>query len=133
MGKKTVRTICFECPSRCGVLLQVEKGKVAGIRGDKDHPFSRGYLCPKGKACVEILYHPERITRPLIRSGDRGDGKYNPNLLETALDVIPTLLELRINGVQNLLQSHRSIPGVPPFLIGFGGLWIPNFFLAPLT
>ena len=131
MGKKSVRTICFECPSRCGVLLQVEKGKVTGIRGDKDHPFSRGYLCPKGKACVEILYHPERITRPLIRSGDRGDGRYNPVSWEAALDIISQrLLELRDQwGAESFAIGTGSSRALPPFLNRFLAVYgSPNFF-----
>ncbi|MHA2269525.1 MAG: hypothetical protein ACXAB8_17140, partial [Promethearchaeota archaeon] len=43
MGTKTVRTICFDCHSRCGVLLEVKDGKVVGVKGDKDHPISHGY------------------------------------------------------------------------------------------
>ena len=48
MSTKTVRTICFECHSRCGVLVEVVDGKIVGIKGDKDHPISHGYMCPKG-------------------------------------------------------------------------------------
>ena len=66
MDETTVKTICFECHSRCGVILEVSNGKVVGIKGDKEHPFSHGYLCAKGRACMEIIYHPDRIkeTKP---------------------------------------------------------------------
>ena len=76
MSIKTVRTLCFECHSRCGVLLEVENGKIIGIKGDKDHPFSHGYTCPKGRAVREIIYHPDRITHPLKRIGEKGEGKF---------------------------------------------------------
>ncbi len=69
MSEKITRTICFECHSRCGVLLETKNGKLTGIKGDKSHPFSRGYICPKGRACMEIIYHKERITHPLIKNG----------------------------------------------------------------
>ena len=40
--------------------------------GDPDSPTSRGYLCSKGKAAPQILYHPDRLTHPVKRVGPRG-------------------------------------------------------------
>jgi anaerobic selenocysteine-containing dehydrogenase len=62
MSAEKVRTICFECHSRCGVILEVTDSRLTGIRGDRDHPHSHGYICPKGRAAAEIIYHPDRIT-----------------------------------------------------------------------
>jgi len=96
MGSKNIRTICFECHSRCGIFLEVTDNKLTGIKGDKEHPLSKGYLCPKGKACMEIVYHPERITKPLVRTGNRGEGGFKPVSWDHALDMISRrLLEIR--------------------------------------
>ncbi|MDA3898226.1 MAG: hypothetical protein PF482_18990 [Desulfobacteraceae bacterium] len=42
---KIIQSICFECHSRCGVLLEVKDGKLTGVKGDKTHPYSHGYVC----------------------------------------------------------------------------------------
>ena len=46
------------------------------ISGDPESPTSRGYLCPKGAAAPEILYHKDRLTHPLRRAGARGGNKW---------------------------------------------------------
>ena len=81
MSSELIRTICFECHSRCGVFLTVRDGKIIGIKGDKDHPYSRGYVCPKGRAVMEIVYHPERITKPLKRIGEKGEGLFKTDFV----------------------------------------------------
>jgi len=43
----------------------MEGDRVVRITGDKDSQTSRGYLCPKGVASFELLYHPERVPHPL--------------------------------------------------------------------
>ena len=85
---KKIQSICFECHSRCGVLLEVKDGKLAGVKGDKTHPHSHGYICPKGRAAMEIIYHPERITRPLLRVGKKGAGRFEETSWDHALSVI---------------------------------------------
>ena len=133
MGKKTIRTICFECHSRCGVFLEVEKGKVVGISGDKDHPFSHGYLCPKGRACMEIIYHPERITKPLIRTGNRSNSKFEPVSWELALDVISRrLLEVREKwGAESFAVGTGTTRGIPPFLNRFLTVYGSTNYFGP--
>jgi len=49
MRRRQVRTICFECHSRCGVVIDVQDNRMVGIKGDKSHPFSHGFICPKGE------------------------------------------------------------------------------------
>jgi anaerobic selenocysteine-containing dehydrogenase len=46
------------------------------LEGSADHPVNRGGLCARGQAAIQITYHPDRITQPLRRSGERGDGRY---------------------------------------------------------
>ena len=45
--KEYIRTVCQGCHPECGVIVEVEDGKVTGIKGDPDHPFSRGAICSK--------------------------------------------------------------------------------------
>lgn len=68
---RTVRSFCRVCTAVCGILVDVSGDEVVRVRGDKDHPFSHGYTCPKGRALPQMHHHPERLERPLIRIGDR--------------------------------------------------------------
>ncbi|MFW9783299.1 MAG: molybdopterin-dependent oxidoreductase, partial [Candidatus Heimdallarchaeota archaeon] len=130
MSKKIVKTICFDCHSRCGVLLEVENGKLVGVKGDKDHPISHGYICPKGMACMEIIYHPERLTKPLLRVGERGEGKFEEISWDKALDVISKrLLDIREKfGAESFVIAQGTTRGMPPWIQRFAGLYgTPNF------
>jgi anaerobic selenocysteine-containing dehydrogenase len=59
-------------PTLCGMLVDVEDGRVAGVRGDPDNPDSRGFLCIRGQASREIIGNPRRLLHPLHRSARSG-------------------------------------------------------------
>ena len=59
-------------PTLCGMLVDVEDGRVTGVRGDPDNPDSRGFLCIRGQASREIVGNPRRVLHPLHRSSRRG-------------------------------------------------------------
>jgi len=86
--EKIVRTVCQACHCECGVLVRVKDGKVLDIKGDPDHPMNRGFICVKGRAEPERLYHPDRLKYPLKRAGDRGEGKWERITWDEALDGI---------------------------------------------
>jgi anaerobic selenocysteine-containing dehydrogenase len=74
-GRHVVRTMCpMNChPTLCGMLVDVEDGKVVGVRGDPDNPDSRGFLCVRGQASREIVDNPHRLLHPLVRETRAGD------------------------------------------------------------
>jgi anaerobic selenocysteine-containing dehydrogenase len=65
-----IRTICpfFPCPSYDGIVATVENGRITRIDGDKEHPWSKGYACPKSRNEWEVLYHPKRFKQPLLKT-----------------------------------------------------------------
>jgi anaerobic selenocysteine-containing dehydrogenase len=67
---RTVRSFCRICTSVCGILVDVSGDEVVRVRGDHDHPASHGYACAKGRALPEMHHHPDRLERPLMRTGD---------------------------------------------------------------
>jgi len=72
------RSICpFDCPDACGLLAEVAGGRVLSVRGDPAHPYSHGTLCPKMSGGYDRTVHsPDRLARPLIRSGPKGSGQF---------------------------------------------------------
>jgi thiosulfate reductase/polysulfide reductase chain A len=82
----TVPTVCEMCLWRCGVLAQVVDGRVVKLDGHPENPKSNGRLCARGLAGLGELYDPDRLKRPLIRTGERGEGKFREASWEEALD-----------------------------------------------
>jgi anaerobic selenocysteine-containing dehydrogenase len=74
------------CHGVCQVLVHLEGDRVVKVTGDPDSPTSRGYICPKGAASPDLLYHPDRLLYPLRRVGGRGEKKWERISWEEALD-----------------------------------------------
>jgi anaerobic selenocysteine-containing dehydrogenase len=89
---KVTKGCCLTCINACGVLIHVDHDKIVKVEGNPQHPFSRGFLCPKGLALKQIVYHPERLKYPLKRAGERGEGKWKRISWEEALEEIATKL-----------------------------------------
>ncbi|WP_273836330.1 molybdopterin-dependent oxidoreductase [Guptibacillus sedimenti] len=60
---------CPLCEATCGLEIHTVNGKVTHIEGDKQDPFSKGYLCPKGFSLKELHHDSDRIREPMIRKG----------------------------------------------------------------
>ena len=73
-------------PTLCGMLVDVEHGRVTGVRGDPDNPDSRGFLCIRGQASREILGNPRRLLHPQRRSPR--SGAWQRVSWDTALDLM---------------------------------------------
>ena len=83
-----VKSACRGCHGVCQVLVHMEGGRVVKVTGDPDSPISRGYLCPKGAAAPELLYHLDRVTYPMRRKGKRGENKWERISWDEALDEV---------------------------------------------
>jgi anaerobic selenocysteine-containing dehydrogenase len=81
---------CRICEAFCGIVVTTEGDRVVRIEGDRDHPLSKGYLCPKGAAMVDVQHDPDRVLRPLRRCG--GPGEFEVVSWDAALDDIASRL-----------------------------------------
>jgi len=86
----TSQTICRNCPSLCGLLVETEGNKVLSIRGDKKSPLTSGYFCPKGSASMELHNGEDRLLSSAARDHR---GKLANMPVEQALDRIHGELE----------------------------------------
>ncbi|MFS8067841.1 MAG: molybdopterin-dependent oxidoreductase, partial [Byssovorax sp.] len=70
-GAQTHFRTCSLCEAMCGIAVLVEDGAIRSIRGDRDDPFSKGHICPKGVALADLHCDPDRLRHPLRREGAR--------------------------------------------------------------
>jgi formate dehydrogenase len=82
---------CRICEAICGIVVEVDGNRVVKVRGDPDHPVSKGYLCPKAAAMTRVLEDPDRVVHPLRR--DRTTGGFVPVSWDDALGDIATRLK----------------------------------------
>ncbi len=105
--EKVVRSHCRICHGGCGVLVHLRDGKVVRIEGDPESPISRGTLCPKGLATIQLAYHPDRLLHPLKRKGAKGEGQWERISWEEAYG----LLTSRINECQSRYGAESIVFG----------------------
>ena len=77
-----------DCPDTCAMVYTVESGVLTEVRGDPDHPMTRGALCGKVKDFDRHHYNPDRILYPMKRVGAKGAGEFTRISWDEALDTI---------------------------------------------
>lgn len=85
-AREEIATTCDMCVNKCSVIAVVEKGVLKKLNPNPENPKSRGMLCARGNAGIQQLYDPSRIKHPMIRTGERGEGKWKVVSWEEALD-----------------------------------------------
>ncbi|MFH1091303.1 MAG: molybdopterin-dependent oxidoreductase [Pseudomonadota bacterium] len=83
--KRIVRSACRGCHGVCQVLIHLDGDRVVKVTGDPDSPTSQGYICPKGAAAPDLLYHPDRVLYPLRRAGKRKENRWERITWDEAL------------------------------------------------
>jgi len=79
-----------DCPDTCSMVYEVEDGKLKGVKGNPDHPMTRGGLCVKLKDYEKRHYHPDRVLYPQRRIGPKGSMQFERITWDEALDEITT-------------------------------------------
>jgi anaerobic selenocysteine-containing dehydrogenase len=82
-------SVCaLDCPDCCSLLVTVENGQGTRLRGDPQHPITRGFLCGKVAQYLEREYAPGRLLYPQRRVGAKGEGRFERVSWDEALDTI---------------------------------------------
>ena len=101
-----------DCYDSCGVAVRIRDGRIAQVRGDPNHPMSRGALCVKCSAGYnnEWLDPAVRLTRPLRRSGPKGSGHFTPISWGEAIGTIADRLQAieAAPGAHTIINAHYS-------------------------
>nr|WP_319493739.1 molybdopterin oxidoreductase family protein [uncultured Desulfobacter sp.] len=104
-----------DCPDTCGLLAQVEQGKITKIKADPDHPFTQGFICRKAKFFPDHVHNENRILTPLKRTGPKGAGQFEPVSWDEALDTI-------VEQIQTVVKTHGPQAILPYFYAGHMGI-----------
>jgi anaerobic selenocysteine-containing dehydrogenase len=87
-------SVCaLDCPDCCSLQVTVENGRGVRLRGDPEHPVTRGFLCGKVAQYLEREYSPERLLYPRRRVGAKGEGRFERICWDEALDAIAARLK----------------------------------------
>jgi len=85
---QSVFTTCGMCVNKCGVIARVRNGVIRKLDPNPNFIKSRAMLCARGNAGVKVVYDPDRLKYPLVRTGARGEGKFKVVSWEDALDLV---------------------------------------------
>ena len=101
-----IRTSCTrDCPDACGILAEVEDGRIVRLQGDPHHPVTQGFLCYRTSRYLERQYAPDRLTTPLLRRG----GRFVPLSWDDALDLAAEkLLRIKSESGPAAILPYRS-------------------------
>jgi len=128
-------TVCGQCPGGCGVRVRLIDGVPVYIKGNRQHPISKGGMCPLGHGAVELLFNPDRIKGPMTRIGPVGFGRWEPLNWDAAIErVAGRLTTLRQAGTphqvaflgsteRGLMRGH-----IARFMRAYGS---PNYYQIP--
>lgn len=103
--EQTVQTACNrDCGDACSIIATVSDNQITRLAGDPDHPVTRGFLCQRTSRFLERQYSPERLTTPLVRTGDR----LEPATWKDALRRIAgTMLQIRAESGPAAILHYR--------------------------
>lgn len=107
---EVISSVCGMCVNRCGIRCRVKNGVLEKIEGNPLNPNSRGGTCAKGQAGIMQLYDPDRIKYPMIRAGERGEGKWRRASWDEAFEYVADKLNAIMDehGPESLLWSSTT-------------------------
>ncbi|MCX6098270.1 MAG: molybdopterin-dependent oxidoreductase, partial [Caldiserica bacterium] len=123
----TYLSVCaYDCPDSCGMVATCRDGRLVELEGRKDNPYTRGFICHKGRRWVRDLRGRDRLTSPLLRR----NGKFVPIGWDEALDMTARAIQLAVQlhghqsflfyeGSGNLLMGNR-VQRLLPLMLGGG-------------
>ena len=78
-----------DCPSTCALEVElVDQYRVGRVRGARANSYTSGVVCAKVARYAERTHHPDRLTQPMRRVGEKGSGEFAPIAWSDALDEV---------------------------------------------
>ena len=104
-----------DCPDTCSMVYTVQNEKLISVKGNPDHPMTRGGLCVKLKDYEKRHYHPDRLLYPMKRTGPKGSKQFERITWEEALDTI-------VSKWQAIIKENGPRAIMPASYLGNQGL-----------
>ncbi|BDY12910.1 molybdopterin-dependent oxidoreductase [Hydrogenimonas cancrithermarum] len=114
-----VPTLCEMCVNKCAAIARVEDGVVTKLNPNPMFPKSRNMLCPRGNAGIQALYDPDRLKYPMIRIGEKGEGKFKRVTWDEAYDAIWNGTD-KFKGMKQILEEEKDNRSTFVFCAGEG-------------
>ncbi len=114
-----VATLCEMCVNKCAAVARVENGIVTKLNPNPLFPKSRNMLCARGNAGIQALYDPDRLKYPLIRVGEKGEGKFKKVTWDEAYDAILNGTD-KFPGMAKILDEEKDNRSTFLFCAGEG-------------
>ena len=128
---RIVKQACtLDCPDACKFNIYVENDEIVKIEGEKEHPYTKGFICSKGRAHLERVYHKDGIYQPMLKI----HGEWKEISFEEAVDIMAeklsyyrdnyspkSVINYEQYGNGSLLKSINNI-----FFNFYGGASIPK-------
>ena len=136
---KLVFSSCEMCRNQCPVAVKVQDGKVVKVDGNPNDSAFGGVICARGQSAPTLLYDPQRLKKPMIRTGERGDGKFKEVSWNEAYQYIADKLKdvQTKYGSESVVFTSRKGPHDVFFRTIAAGIGSPNTFshesTCPLT
>lgn len=129
MATKKVYTICGMCTVRCPMVAEVENSTIKFLHGNPNASGMKTSLCPRGVAGKALINDDERIRYPMIREGERGEGKWRKVSWEEALDYTAEKIKGVVDeyGPRGVALSDRGGPFRDFHRAFLRGLGSPNY------
>lgn len=129
MAEKKIYSICGMCTVRCPIQVETNNGTITFLQGNPHAAGIKGAVCARGGAGPALINDSERPQHPLIRMGERGEGKWRPASWDEAFDFVAERLKgvTAEYGSQSVLFSDRGGPFRDLHMAFVRGLGSPNY------
>jgi anaerobic selenocysteine-containing dehydrogenase len=123
---------CRQCPAGCGITVRLSNGRAKKIEGNPQHPLSRGRVCARGQAGLQVLYNPDRLHNA-VSQAQRGSSEFKSLYWDQALAQVAERVKAAGQGTvafYGRLGADSLAAIVGPFIKALGGP--PPIFYDPL-
>lgn len=114
-GTQVRHTACpLDCPDACSLEVTVSAGRITTIdavpAGEAANPLTDGWICRKVRRMAHRVHGPQRLTTPLVRTGPKGSGEFEPISWDEALDRTAAAIEdaIATQGPASVVPYHYN-------------------------